>query len=621
MAPCLALSANALVTTILGLVIAYGVRFSKTVHVDGQVGQDAQTRCLFIGDCKAVNVDHCFGSPQVMIIVLALGGILVADFTLWAYSLQSKHLEKYASEHTGTGLTKRFLRVGCRRPGANGQEEDTGTSSNSQGRESSTLLFTVLSALSCASALALFAPHKATLDVQDPLTSYPAKDYTPAFRPFIQADEITNALSEFLVDSAATTRDVAVESILAGKAEAYDRQRALDQAKTQRTHRIGDTTYKGLRTQGIGANMASFNEYFLSSRDKLVSLGKSQYSEFESRSRMSRNSNQIWMVATDYHFDSLKAEVYGTDIYVTCEDVTHLFDFQWVWGKVGNRTSSKNWKPSPKGLIQFEVSSQQYGMDLQIVHAPDENVKVTHWLEDDEDHGGPVQYIVITDLHPDGSGPVTVLRCVYMGQDFLANIVMESGIVERAGKTTGQQTLASEQLAATTRAVTRTLDNAMSSLSKALIDVNNTKLRPNNHKNSRLRKLMTQDILTDLAQAYWSLMRQQIEISLGMGALGGLPKGVTGNSHGQLHGTYTRLGGSAWGLIMPSLLLLLPVIAMSRLLLLMVRDIKADNAVRDAHWQALIPSEEYDIDYIDSPPPMPPPKDDEDEPPPPYAVN
>lgn len=564
-----------------------------------------------------------------MILVLALGGILIADFTLWGFSLQSAYLDESAAAPR-TGWLAKCLGSGSQQVENDDEEEADGdddrTRPTSRRRELSTLLTTLLSALSCASAVALFAPHKTNFTAHHSLKSYPARDYTQNLGSFIQSDDITKALSAYLVDSAAVTRDAAIKSIAAVGNQPYVREARWDQTERPRTYRIGDTTYEGLRTQGVGVNMASFNDYFLSSRDKLVSLGNSTFSRHKHRSRLSRypEFEQTWMVAPDYQLASLDAKAYGTDMDITCQDVTTQFIVQWAWGKIDSpRMSSPNYKPldSPKELIQIDVYNSRLGINARIVHQTDEDIKVTPLLEENKRQGDANQYIIITDLHSDRSGPATVLQCAFAGKDFLTDIMMHSGIVEIKDKRTFPYNLDHRELVATRRAVARVLESAISPLSQALIAMKKAQMESTKKtKNIMLRKYMIQDMLTDLAQAYWSLMRQQIETSIGTSVLNQVPGGLNGYANSRLGGTYTRLGGSDWGLIMPALLLSLPIIALVRLILSMIFDVRAENESGASYWRPLLQDDEDDVEYMDAPPPMPPPKDDEDEAPPPYTV-
>ncbi|KAH8195898.1 hypothetical protein TruAng_009944 [Truncatella angustata] len=624
MAPYLALSANALAATILGLVIAYGIKFYRVVHVDGKVGPDTVTRCLFIGDngeCEAVDVEHCFWSSQIMMIVLAVGGILVADFALWAYTLQKEYLDARVGNCPRTELLARLLgsegaRIEAEVEAEVEEEASGGSGTTSRRRERSSLPTTLLSALSCASALALFAPHKTTLKTLRPLTSYPATDYAMHFGEYmIPAQDINTALSEFLVESAAFTRDHAIQHIMSNGNESYNR----GQSGGGRTYRIGDTSYEGPRTNGVGVNVASFNDYFLSSRGRRANLGSSPY--FEHKFPVPQSGReavaQNWMVAPDYKFDSLEARVYGTNIEVRCVYMTDEFLIQRTLGKFsGDREEVLGY------VGRYDISSFNNRVDAKIVQTVDEKLKITPWTVEGLVGAPSSQFFFITDHNPDlrqSSDSATVLKCFYTGHELMTNIVARNGVLEIKDGKPRPGNIADRVRSKTMEAVMQALKNTNGTLSKAVADMRSAQVeearRSGKTRDSDMARLMVQDVLGDLAQAYWSLVRQRVETSIGMQAFDGSPVGLTAYSHGRLHGTYTRLGGSGWGMIMPCLLLFLPIVALGRLLLLAIYGL-----TRPDSWQALPQYGEDDIDYVDTPPPVPPPKDDDDEPPPPYAV-
>lgn len=632
MAATLALSANALAATILVLTIAYGLRFAQMVHVDGNADLVRQTQCLFIGECRRVDVNHCSWSSQVMILVLAIGGIFAGDFTVWAFSLHSKYMEKSAPECSRTGLIARILGPQPRR--IEEEEEGGGSTSNSRWRtrDYSNLSTAVLSVLCCVSALALFAPHKTDLTTYGVVTSYPTKVYQD-LGLFPPMRDISKDLSEFLVVSASATKDAAVKWLDTKGDREYTREPRTNPTDPYRTHRIGDSTYVGLRTHGVGVNMASFQEYFLTSGDKSVILKDHSYKA----SLLSQTLSQTWMSAPDYQFSSLEANVHGTEIAAVCQDVTAQFHIQWAYGHVEpSVTKSPNWKPSTTRLVVFDIagSGQDHGFKKRIFHWTGEtDFKVTPYGTTDADSSmGLKQHIVITDTKASEDAFVTVLECGYQGNDFETEVKISTDKIYIGGANSRQRNarpLANSHIRTVRKAIARVLEDAPGPLDGALSGVRDVLRKKQLRKdaNTALMQAVVQDVLTDLAQAYWSLMRQKIETSLGLPGLK-LPDQVLEAAPerpgGELRATYTRLGGSLWGLIMPSLLLLLPIISLARVMQAVfidkIIDFRARQTSGATYGQPLLQEDEEDFDYMDVPPPMPPPKDDdEEEPPPPYS--
>ncbi|ETS78044.1 hypothetical protein PFICI_10106 [Pestalotiopsis fici W106-1] len=613
MAPRVALGANALAATILGLTIGYGIKFGQTVHVDGSAGAIAQTRCLFIGECKTVDVDHCFWSSQVMILALALGGILVGDFTLWAFSLHSKYMDEYAPECLKKGLFARIFGPKPQRQRVEEEAGDTNPNSGMRSHESSSLFTTVLGALCCVSALALFAPHKTNFTKGGAITSYSTEDYL-SLKSVVSSEGVRKGLNDLLVDSASVTKDAAVAWLGSISREKYVRERHQGQTEVRRTYRIGDTTYQGIRTNGIGVNMASFQEYFLTGLDKDRILRDHGY-------------NTSWINAPDYRFGSLEAMVYGTEMTVVCEDVTNKFDVQAGLGTVKHTTSKPGSKPNATPLaVAYDVSNSQLGIYWHIFHELGQDFKVTPYRK----VFSPEQYIVITDSSKKLFQDVSVLECSYKGDDFVTKINMRPDGIEIRGRDTNRNKLKTSHLNLVNQAISPVLEDATGPLQHALKEarVAWAGRRGRTQYDNFVMLSMVQDVLTDLASGYWSLMRQQIETSMG------LPSALLdskrqkqyeklGLYNGHLHGSYTRLGGSLWGLILPSLLLVLPLFSLWRMLLALfidkIIDFRARRESGSTYWQPLLQSDEEVVDYYDVPPPMPPPKDDEEEPPPPYA--
>lgn len=629
MAPFMALGANALAATILCLAIGYGDKFGRTVHVDGSAGLIAQTQCLFIGKCRTIDIDHCFWSSQIMILVLALGGILVADFTLWAYSLHKKYMDELAPVSYRKGL---FARIFVVRPTQRFEEdaEDRDSNSGKRSHESSSLVTTALGALCCVSALALFAPHKVNFISSNAIKTFSAEDYI-SLQPVVSTTEIEKGLSDLLIDSASVTKDAAVAWLGSKSEEPWVREPRKNQTEVPRSHRIGDTTYQSIRTDGIGANLASFQEYFLTGRDKSRVLQAHGY--------QTSLLQQTWISAPDYQFGSLEASVYGTDMNVVCEDVTSQFDIQVAFGKIEPTYTKAGWKPYTKQVVEHVISDPKRSISVRVFHEISEVFKVTPYSRS----WSPEQFIILTDSSKNADQDTTVVACTYSGNDFMTRIVMRPDSIKTPGRRDwrNHSKLRPAHINLVHEAIANVLGDAIGPLHKALNEVRTaTAIHAKGIRDSEVMKSMIQDLLTDLASGYWSLMRQQIETSLGVPyhLLDGREQrqfkqlGVEklGVRSGQLHGSYTRLGGSLWGLIMPLLLLLLPIYSIWRLFLALMTDkIIAWCAREESGPRYSLPllqsdlllqgDEEEVVDYYDVPPPMPPPKDHEEEPPPPYT--
>ncbi|KAI1880640.1 hypothetical protein JX265_000880 [Neoarthrinium moseri] len=611
----LAVSANILVATILGFTIDAGFRFVSTVHVDGKSPPDVLQYCQFIGFCRSVDIEHCFFSAQAMTIVLAVGSIMVLEFALWAFA----QCFAFSSARDGT--------MQGQPPPSSGV--------------SSTLLTATLYVVGCASTLALFAPHKTTFEVQNPVASFPTTQYAGVAHlnaleshPWLRTDEVVNSLLEFYVQSAGNMDEAfstAMKStVVEDEAAVY--QRYAESVKQPMTVRVGDTMFPSIRTLGIGVNMASFGDYFLSEYGRNSSLGSYQ------------RKGQEWLVAPDYKLQSLRATVYGTNVSARCQDVTDSFTIRYSTGElVLDEQRGEVAAPLPdepffrlNGFERFDFTSSN--LTKSVIHQYQQRRRLTPVLPRPSLFGvenmSTAVHFIITDTELSSPHPrskkwdATVLRCDYEGHEILADVSFSGAggalLVERVER--GRELGHAELLTASYLGIYPVLQNSprLHSLLNQVRGKNYWNLY--NGVSSTLRgwdQLLIEDTLTDLAQAYWTLVRQQLETAVGAGAFMGIPQAGQEMERGQLKGTYTRVGGAAWGLIFPVLLAILPAFATSHLVFSMVRTMVTNWPARAGVWRRVPQSDEDEEVYLPDEvylPPLPPPKDDDDVPPPPYSA-
>lgn len=631
----LAAGANALAATILGLTVAYGLRFAQTTHVDwpGAVPPSGRLWCLFVGECRPVDVAHCFSSSHVMILVLAVGGILVGDFTLWAYAQHEACLEEEDDD------LRRSLRAGAG-AGAARQDGKTARSAKSwlgrwqpsrgdgggraaaeaggdglgQSESSSTLLLTIISVLCCASALALFAPHKVVFELKDPLWSFPSDHYLETTDGrggvrYINNAAVITSVSHMLTDSANIRGSAVYKAIDAG--EEYDRT-----LPDVGLYRVGGVMFPGLRTRGMGINMESFE-------------GEPYLLQHEVKVRLPLNSVPFprpkVVVAPDYKFLGLNTTVHGTDIYARCEDVTaQMWTRRRLIPRAKEPMPGEHWKAGQQ--YSFDVSGS--GLSLNVVHQPGDNRRVTPVLD-----GTSTQFIVVTDNNSliksvNSDWNATVFQCEYRGSEILAMTAVDptTGAL-KVRSSVEISDLGGEVLAETSIGIKTALaSNGWGSLEYALKAARRKLIaRGETHRVNLLDQQLIEDVLTDMAQAFWSLKRQQLETAAEISPSWN-PPALSGGNMGRQHGSFTRLGGAGWGLILPVLMMLLPARALSCLVSsAAARGIFPSSQTGDEEWR-LVPQndeEENHVEYVDSPPQLPQPRDEEPTSPlpPPYTVH
>ena len=337
------------------------------------------------------------------------------------------------------------------------------------------ILASIVSTLTSTATVAIFGIHTESIEVINPLASYPiaalndeyyaAGQGQSSFPIVEQYTDQVPALSAFLY------RDSYIRSLQTlGKYNPGNRALQITDSGS-----IGDTIYPGLNTSGIGLNTTSYTQFYG------LSYG--------------------YNLPTSYTFEQLDAAVFATNVSVSCSNATGSYNVATTQNVgLGYVVSVYSvWKDNFPNTTFIQDTS--YGSSLSITSV------VT------EQNGEPLH----TFIFPGDFGPPFILECTYGGNEFLASIslldrvspFLMNGVIDQGP---ALNTSVKWNLSNITHDYIyyyshgtpggSIADGWVSSEYDAYVYSNNTSTA----------ELMS-TIVGELGQAYYSLLRQQIEIA------------------------------------------------------------------------------------------------------------
>jgi hypothetical protein len=242
------------------------------------------------------------------------------------------------------------------------------------------IIASVVSTLTSTATVAIFGIHTESLEVFNPLASYPIAALNDEYYAAGQGqssypivEQYTNqvpALSAFLY------RDAYIRSLqILGKYSPYNRALQLADSGS-----IGDTIYPGLNTSGIGLNTTSYTQFY--------------------------SPSYGYSLPTSYAFKRLDAAVFATNVSMSCSNAIGSYNVATTRNvSLGYIVSVYSiWKDNFPNITLVQDTS--YGSSLSITSV------VT------EQNGEPLH----TFIFPGDFEPPFILERTYGGTEFLASI-------------------------------------------------------------------------------------------------------------------------------------------------------------------------------------------------------
>ncbi|KAI1079873.1 hypothetical protein F5B20DRAFT_590115 [Whalleya microplaca] len=375
-------------------------------------------------------------------------------------------------------------------------------------------LMTLVGAQCSATALALFGPQQATLEINGPIFSAPTAAHAAQVQEY----------DEFGASDLAQLRQVLTRSAFT-HSEMRDRdswQWAYKMGSLR--NRLGDTLYPEMTTHGVGVNMAALDAYNLAAINNPL-------------------LDRTHALPPAHRFRDLEARILGTEVEVACEPVTATCATPHAQGAFAPTNGPATERPA---LYELELACPSIpGMEpLVLIQDRSQPLRVQHQLVPSPSPSEllPTHVFALQDIRYDARQDwwyqrATVIQCRYAGaHDVLVDVSLSSlssplkiGAIQQQGAA-----LTAAALAPAIRNVSALLGPDGGPLAQAL--------RPAMPASAYAEVLVA--TLTEAAQAYWSLKRQHTEVVAGWGVGPGSGEGIR---EGRLRTEYTRIGGGGWG--------------------------------------------------------------------------
>ncbi|KAL8684815.1 MAG: hypothetical protein Q9224_006118 [Gallowayella concinna] len=377
------------------------------------------------------------------------------------------------------------------------------------------VISTIATALMSAAVVALFGIHASREEIINPFSSIPLEGLNQTFFENDRSgalfpsgiptySSVTGQLSGFLYKAAYITGRKK-----RNRYSPYD----TDVAYLPEQGPLGDTIYGILNTGGVGLNVSSYLQY------SGYTTGFDMPAQFE--------------------FNDLQALVYGTQIDVSCQNMTS--DYIITSLDVDELTLVYAGKPNgPNVTLVGDLSTSKILKTLAIGSA----------VTIDPITGEPIHTLVIPEFITESA---LVLECTYSGREHLANIRVASPVSPLLIDTRVQEgprigTIVKQRVANVTHDLL-SAGGQGGTLARGFIDAAYNADGGNN--TGMVSTLET--VIGQLGEAYFSVLRQQVERS-------NIERGSSSSEYEselKLHVTVSRLGGAQYGwLAVPGLLLL-----------------------------------------------------------------
>ena len=371
------------------------------------------------------------------------------------------------------------------------------------------LILTIAAALTNAAVVALFGIRSTTERIVNTIASYPLAALNSTFfyntrdgamlaagSPTFNSE--TSQLSSFLYKAAYINGLIAI-----GRYVPFSTPEA---PYIPEQGSIGDTVYAVLNTGGVGLNVSSYLQY--------------------------SGITDGFDMPAEYEFNKLQAEVFGTNISVSCQNATASYTAVGTRVDIGFVTVMAVSKPNGPNITVFN-NLQGELIDTSLV--------IGSAVTIESDTGEPVHSLVIPDF---GLQTAFVLECSYDGQEYLANVSVASSVsplrIEAEampGPVIGPEV--KQRLANITHNML-SFGGMGGDLARGFIDADYNSDGTNNTDMAGV----LETVIGQLGEAYISLLRQQVERS----NIARDNDGSSGNgSDLQLYVTVLRLGGGQYG--------------------------------------------------------------------------
>ena len=368
---------------------------------------------------------------------------------------------------------------------------------------------TVAAALTNAAVVALFGIRSTTELVVNTVASYPLAALNSTFffytrdgamlaagSPMFNSE--TSQLSSFLYKAAYINGLIAI-----GRYVPFSTPEA---PFIPEQGSIGDTVYAELNTGGVGLNVSSYLQY--------------------------SGITDGFDMPAEYEFNKLQAEVFGTNVSVSCQNATASYTAVGTRVDIGFVTVMAVSKPNGPNITVFNNLAGDL-IDTALVIGSAVTVE--------SDTGEPIHSLVIPDF---GLQTAFVLECSYDGQEYLANVSVASSVsplrIEAEampGPVIGPEV--KQRLANVTHNML-SFGGIGGDLARGFIDADYNSDGTNNTGMAGV----LETVIEQLGEAYISLLRQQVERS-------NIAKdGDDSSGNGsdlQLYVTVLRLGGGQYG--------------------------------------------------------------------------
>ncbi|KAH8819157.1 hypothetical protein F5884DRAFT_759683 [Xylogone sp. PMI_703] len=359
-----ALASNLLAAVCLGALLGLGIYVSiKTVVVEGQSTPGY----------GVVNISQSGWNVGCTVIGTAVGILATLGFTQHDSFLTRKGIV------SSQGVTALYLRP---------LTTSRSFSQVARGLLNPSRIFlgllVIVSTLTSAATVAIFGVHNVNTNVSNPLPSFPLAQYNHTFfrtqadgyfpiQPLSQVD--MPILESFLYRAAYIGASITADP---GNFNPFNEDVWVPSSGT-----IGDTSYPGLNTGGIGINLTS---YFA-------------FSGFPTR----------FFLPSAYTFNHLDGHVFGTHVNVTCTDATANYAINFT-------------RHAEDDVSVYKISNED-SVDFQVVV----DTTTHNWLLigaflPRESESDPVLTIVV----PSIDESAFVCDCTYSGREYLATIAVSS---------------------------------------------------------------------------------------------------------------------------------------------------------------------------------------------------
>ena len=371
------------------------------------------------------------------------------------------------------------------------------------------LILTIAAALTNAAVVALFGIRSTTERIVNTIASYPLAALNSTFFYYTRDGSMlaagsptfnseTSQLSGFLYKAAYINGLIAI-----GRYVPFS---TPEVPYIPEQGSIGDTVYAGLNTGGVGLNVSSYLQY--------------------------SGITDGFDMPAEYEFNKLQAEVFGTNVSVSCQNATASYTTVGTRVDIGFVTVMAVSKPNGPNITLFN------NLQGDLI---DTSLAIGSAVTIESDTGEPVHSLVIPDF---GLQTAFVLECSYDGQEYLANVSVASSVsplrIEAEavpGPVIGPEV--KQRLANITHNML-SFGGMGGDLARGFIDAD---YNTDGTNNTGIAGVL-ETVIEQLGEAYISLLRQQVERS----NIAKDSDGSSGNgSYLQLYVTVLRLGGGQYG--------------------------------------------------------------------------